>query len=775
MICGLAGAYAQNTNLSGYVEDAQTGERLLGVNLHIPGTTYGTTTNKYGFYSLPIPGNSDTVVVQVSYVGYKMRQDTLLVSRGGQKRNFIIYRRSTQLQEVEVTGQQSKAERVQMSQIDLKPDDIKNIPMLLGEVDVFKSIQLLPGVQSGNEGTTGLYVRGGSPDQNLILLDGVPVYNASHLFGFFSVFNADAIKNVSLTKGGFPARYGGRLSSVLEIDMKEGNTKEFHGEGAVGIIASRLTLEGPIVKDKTSFMISGRRTYADLLFRPFFPSGIDGGYYFFDLNAKVNHRFSDKDRLFLSYYTGVDRFFSQQEFDNPTPVGPSGQAESYFEANLRWGNHTGALRWNHLFNDKLFSNLTATFTQYRLGIGAEQEFVTSSGDEIFNAIEYFSLIRDYGLRYDLEHNIHRDHKLRYGLNYTHHTFRPGAVQVEQKVYNNNIDSLLELSETVRTHDLFAYVEDQWQISPRLKANTGLHYALYHTGNATYQSLQPRLSARYLLRDNWSLKASYAQMSQFIHLLSNTGLGLPTDLWVSSTEKVKPQQSRQVALGSSYSLDGGDYEISLEGYYKWMENLIAYKPGASFLSNRDWQENVETDGQGAAYGIEFLFRKNSGKTTGWIGYTLAWSNRQFSNLNKGEPFPYRYDRRHDVSIVLNHRFSEHFDLGLTWVYGSGNTFTAPIANVRLQNPLNSPFSDPRTSVYTSRNGLRMPAYHRLDIGLNWHKKTSWGERTWSVSVYNAYSRQNPYFIYVGRGPTGQKSLRQVSLFPIIPSVSYSFKF
>ncbi len=755
----------QNLSVSGYVQDEYSQERLIGVNLYIQGKSIGTSTNTFGFYSLSLPPGDYNLVA--SFIGYESQVFPIKLDQENLKLDIELKESQTQLSEVTVTAQEAEVNRVQMSEIQLSVAEIKKIPAFLGEVDIIRAIQLLPGVQSGNEGTTGFYVRGGSPDQNLILLDGVPVYNASHLFGFFSVFNADAIKNVSLTKGGFPARFGGRLSSVLEIDMKEGNLREFKGEGSLGLISSKLTLEGPIWKEKTSFMISGRRTYYDLLARPFIPDGTEFGYYFADLNAKINHIFSRKDRLYLSYYTGIDDFGVRQEYDNSF-----GGSEGYDESKLNWGNHTAALRWNHLFSDKLFSNLTATFTQYKFSIGFENSFQNGGNLENYG-FEYFSLIRDYGLRYDLEYSLNNKHSLKYGASYTFHTFKPGVAQIAEEFDGVKIDSILNLSKVIRANDFFAYVEDDYRIDERWRLNYGLHYSAYFTDDdAFYQSLQPRAAVRYLVSDDWSLKGSYALMNQYIHLLSNSGIGLPTDLWVSSTAKVKPQISQQVALGSTHNLGGGKYELSAESYYKVMNNLIEYKEGANFIGSTDWQNTVETDGRGEAYGIELLLRKKRGKTTGWIGYTLAKSTRQFANLNNGEEFPYRYDRRHDISVVINHQFSKRFDLGLTWIYGTGNSFTAPVARINL--PSANGFNEVYDR-YSDRNSLKMPAYHRLDLGFNWHYKTNWGEASWNVSVYNAYSRQNPFFLYLSNDYLGNRTVNQVSLFPIIPSISYQFKF
>jgi hypothetical protein len=765
--------YAKSITISGFIEDASSKERLIGVNVFVPGTTLGTSTNTYGFYSLTVDLPDDTITIAVSYLGFNTQRFELYNGKN-HKLDVALKISSEELDEAVVTAEEMQAEKVEMSTFKLTAKEIKQIPAFLGEVDVIRALQLLPGVQSGGEGSTGFYVRGGSPDQNLILLDGVPVYNASHLFGFFSVFNADAIKNVQLTKGGFPARFSGRLSSVLEIDLKEGNMKEFHGEGSVGLIASRFTLEGPLIKDKTSFIVSGRRTYYDLLVRPFLPSGTDAGYYFQDLNAKINHNISRKDRVYVSFYTGIDKFFASQK-----DVFSDG-SEDEFSTFIKWGNYTGSARWNHLFSDKLFGNLTTSYTQYRFAVGAEERSNFNGQEENFG-FEFSSLIRDYGVRYDMDYVLNANHTFKFGANYTYHIFKPGVAQIQSDFSGERVDSLLNLSTPIYSNEIVTYVEDDWKINDKLRVNYGLNYSIYAVGNTTYNSLQPRFSGRYLLRDDWSVKASYAYMNQFIHLLSNNGIGLPTDLWVSSTDRVKPQRSQQIALGTTRNIKGNMYEVSVETYYKWMNNLIAYQDGASYLSTTDWQNTVETDGDGQAYGAEFLVRKNKGKFTGWVGYTLAWTTRQFENINDGERYPYKYDRRHDISVVTNYKFSDRFDLGVVWVYGTGNTFTAPLSNYLLQDVFgpNSGSGVEPVERFSSRNGLRLPAYHRLDVGFNFHKPTKWGESTWSISAYNAYNRQNPFFLYINQNfdsnGNSSKTVNQVSLFPIIPSISYSFKF
>ena len=770
---------AQKFTISGYIKDAANGENLIGANVWDKRSEQGASANPYGFFSLTLPQDSVTLIT--SYVGYALQintfyldQDTLI--------NFELQDDAV-LEEIVISA--AEAERIQevtrMSSISVPLEQIKNLPALLGEVDVLKTLQLLPGVQSGNEGTSGLYVRGGGPDQNLILLDGVPVYNASHLFGFFSVFNADAINHVELIKGGFPARYGGRLSSVIDISMKEGNMKEFHGEGSIGLVASKLTLEGPIVNDKTSFIVSGRRTYIDLLARPIIRAQTEGdetvGYYFYDLNAKLNHRFSDRDRLYLSAYLGDDRFYTRyrSKYENQLGI----PLENEDEAGLNWGNLTSALRWNHAYNPKLFSNLTLTYSRYRFNIFQEyrnedydfeqQEIIVDQG-----LSRYISGIEDLGAKIDYDFIPSPRHSIRFGVGAIHHTFRPGALnlQFENDFNQEALDTLLGSQET-RAVELSAYAEDDFEINDRLKVNAGLHMSAFLVGDENYVSIQPRIAARYLVNDELSVKASCVQMAQFIHLLTNSGIGLPTDLWVPATEQIRPQRAFQAALGLAKSWKG-QYEVSLEGYYKEMYNLIEYKEGASFIDvNQDWQTKVAV-GDGRSYGAELLVQKKKGRTTGWLGYTLSWTNRQFEELNFGRRFPYKYDRRHDLGVAVVHEWKENIDLSASWVYGTGNAISLPTAVYRSAE--SGSFSQDNVYYYGDRNSYRMRAFHRLDASISFKKEKRWGERTWVLGVYNAYSRRNPFYIYLYEGFNQEESsFRQVSLFPIIPSFSYRFKF
>jgi hypothetical protein len=771
--------------ISGYVRDRATGENLIGVAVVQAGTGQGTATNTYGFYSLTVPtAGLDSVRLVANYLGYE-RQRWAAPATGSATHDFRLLAATNEIASVEVVGDRQADNHgprsTRMGTINVPIAQIKSLPKLMGETDVLKVLQLLPGVQSGGEGTSGLYVRGGSPDQNLILLDGTPVYNASHLFGFFSVFNADALNNVELIKGGFPARYGGRLSSVLDISMKEGNAQELHGEGAISLIASRLTLEGPIKKDVASFIVSARRTYLDVVARPFIQQQLkkEGqagslGYYFYDLNAKLNWRVSSRDRLYLSAYRGYDKFSAVLRDADEDPNDYRRSTSS-----LGWGNLTGALRWNHVLNDKLFLNTHLTYSQYQFDVGQASEFhsvVQGQPENDNNALRYLSNIQDWTLKTDFDYVPSPDHYLRFGGQLIRHAFRPGAA-----VQNDNIGDIASTSVSgSRTlgSESALYVEDDYRLSPRLKVNAGLRLSSFYVDSKLYPSLEPRLAMRYMLTDEWALKASYARTTQYIHLLTNSGIGLPTDLWVPATAQVRPQVAHQVSLGAARTLHhwGEAFEFSFEAYYKPMRNLVEYREGASFLNTTDgeWQSKI-TSGQGWAYGGELFLQKKTGRTTGWLGYTLAWSNRHFPELNQGRIFPYKYDRRHDISLVVIHKFSPTLTLSGTWVYGTGNATT--LSSGRYQLGPGQIFDD-----YGDRNSYRMAAYHRFDLDLSKTKKKRWGEIINSLSIYNVYSRQNPYYIYyeaslINYNGTVNKpaSYRQVSLFPIIPSVSKTFKF
>lgn len=774
---------AQKHTISGFVKEEKSGELLIGSNVFDKITYNGVASNVYGFYSLTL--KDGPVIIEAKYVGYgsksfafELTKDTTI--------NFNLTP-SNMLKEVVVEASQAEKiqESSQMSAMTIPIKTIEKLPMLMGERDVMKALQLLPGVQSGSEGSSGLYVRGGGPDQNLILLDGVPVYNASHLFGFFSVFNNDAINSVELIKGGFPAQYGGRLSSVIDIRMKEGHAKEFHAKGSVGIISSKLTLEGPIIKDKVSFMVSARRTYFDLLARPFIKlsfqnSGGDGmfGYYFYDVNGKVNIKLSEKDRIYLSSYFGDDNLFLRQsfsyrDFDNKEIINEN-------RYGLSWGNRINAFRYNRVITNKLFLNLTATYSKYHFSI--DQFYKQSSNPTDTNyqeqyGFDYTSGIYDWSGRLDFDYQPNTNHTIKFGTGDIYHSFVPGNVHYNASTRGKIIADTTFGATNIYSHEFFIYAQDDFKIGSRFKANIGIHYSGFIGSNDLYSSIQPRISARYLISELLSVKASYAEMQQYIHLLSNSTVGLPTDIWLPSTKSLKPEYSRQAAAGFAYTFRE-KLEISLEGYYKRMNGVIEYKDGAQvFNLGQDWENAIER-GVGWSYGAELFVQKKVGKTTGWFGYTLSWTNRQFDNLNNGKPFAYRYDRRHDISIVITHNINDHIDIAGTWVYGTGNAITLPLESYPVAPSL-APWSN-EIKYFENRNGYRMAPYHRLDFGINFHKKLKRYTRTWSFGTYNTYNRQNPFFLnfenkYVPGSNVVQKVLMQYSIFPIIPYITMSFEF
>ncbi len=768
----------QRFTLSGYIEDAASGEKLIGANVYETSTGSGTVSNLYGFYSITLP--QGTYTLAFSYIGYQTQYfevdlfDHISLS--------VKLPEGSQMETVDVVAERQIRfeERTQMSQISIPVRQIKQLPAFMGETDVLKALQLLPGVQSGNEGSSGLFVRGGSPDQNLILLDGVPVYNVSHLFGFFSVFNADALKSVTLTKGGFPARYGGRLSSVLEINMKEGNLHEIKGEGSIGLVSSRLTLEGPIIKERASFIVSGRRTYIDVLTRPFIAWNQRGShekltpqYYFYDLNAKLNYIVNDRHRLFLSAYTGDDRFSARVRSDDP-------DTDDYFKLNagLDWGNITSAFRWNYLWNPRLFSNVTLTYSRYRFNTGTEIEEVyrihETEVKERFLSY-YRSGINDWAAKVDFDFIPSPNHYVKFGAYAIHHSFNPGALQFELDFQDIDFDTLLRYDQT-RAWEFAAFIEDDFKIGERIKTNIGIHASGFLVEDQPYWSVQPRLAVNFMLNHGYALKASFATMTQYIHMLTNEGIGLPTDLWVPSTARISPQQSWQVAAGVARTFGDG-YEVSIEGYYKQMHNILSYSEGAGFLSiTESWQDKVE-QGKGEAYGAEFFVQKKTGKTTGWIGYTLSWSNRQFDNINSGKWYPFKYDRRHDIAIAVIRELNDRHTLSATWVFGTGNAISLPLATFSAIPYEFGEFFIPEIEVYGDKNAFRMRSYHRFDISLERKRLPGrWLQQSWSFGVYNLYSRKNPFFVYRQRDrQTGKNEFVQVSLFPLIPSISWNFNF
>lgn len=790
----------QNITISGYLYEKGSLESLPGGLIYEPVSQKSTTTNTYGFYSLTVPYREGMFLV---FNSFGFVNDTLWVKVSEDIEYDAHLSKITMLEAVNITAEKLNTEQVKMSSIKLSTKEIQSVPMLFGEKDVFKTLLLLPGVQSASEGTSGIYVRGGGPDQNLIILDEATIYNASHLLGFFSVFNGDAIKSVELVKGGFPARYGGRLSSVIDINMKDGNKESYHCEGGVGLISSNVMVEGPIIKDKASFMLSGRTTYLDLFLVPIMKLATQGtstGYYFFDLNGKFNFNLGKKDKLYFSAYFGQDKFHLS-ETEN---YGAGGGYDKY-KMGLFWQNATATARWNHLFTNKVFSNMSFVFSDYTMNtyLGYKYFYGVNNPDNENFSSDFKSGIRDYTLKYDVTYQPNASHHLLAGAAVTYHEARPNAITMKADTLT------MRNVEKTRGLEYALYVEDEINIRNRFRLNPGVRLVAFSVPHKTWFSPEPRLSMSFNILSNLALKASYAMMSQNMILLSTSTIGLPTDLWVPVTDSIRPQRSQQVAFGIHYDLKKPRLSFSLEGYYKKMDHILAYKEGSSYFTNmlndimdesmpgnfqKTWTDNV-TSGKGWSYGVEFLVRKEFGKFTGWAGYTLSWTKQQFDELNFGEPFFARYDRRHDVSIVLMYSPVSWVNLSLSWVFATGNAVTLPTSiypseylDEYLDN-MGSTEDEPYyfydyIENYGKKNDFRMKPFHHLDIGVQFikpHKKNK-GQSIFEISIYNLYNHHNPFFYFTTQEPRYTENgveivnkIQQISIFPIIPTFTYHFKF
>ncbi len=781
LLLGLFNApFAQNSNLSnrytlnGYIRDSLSGESIIGANISINDQSKGVASNQYGFYSITL--DKGVYTISISHVSY-LGKSLVITLDSNRSTNIELVSKSSLINEVRVYSRRRDAnvKNAQMGKIDLSMNQIRNIPAFMGEIDLLKALQLLPGVRNAGEGNAGFYVRGGGPDQNLIILDDAVVYNPGHLFGFFSVFNADAIKNVSLIKGGMPAQYGGRLSSVVDVVMKDGNMNKLQVEGGIGVIASRFSIQGPLKKNKASFIISARRTYADALAKPFIKkssSFYGSGYFFYDLNAKVNYRFSERDRLYLSGYFGRDVF----DFAN---------SKRSFKTKIPWGNSTATLRWNHVFNRRLFANTTAVYNDYKFKFSATQENFE---------IGLFSGIKDGTLKTDLDYYPLPDHKLKFGGLVTYHKFIPNVASGREDsiVFKPNNESIKYAAETA------LYLQDDWEPGEKWKINYGIRYSSFTqigpytryirdaNGNKqdsivyqsfkpvkSYSGLEPRITIRYAINDETSVKASVSHNYQYIHLVSNSGNTLPTDLWVPSTYIVRPQVSWLYATGLFKNFADNKYETSLEFYYKSMKDQLDYREG--YTPSLADPEGEFVFGKGWSYGAELFMNKLKGRWTGWVGYTLSWTWRKFPQLNDGEKFPTRYDRRHDMAVVINYERFKKWKFGTVFIYGTGNAITLPERFYFIGGVL--------TQEYSKLNQYRMKAYHRLDLSATYTpvpKKQRNVSSNWVFSIYNVYSHLNPYFIYFdqqGSAASGtlEVKARQVSLFPIIPAATWNFRF
>ncbi len=772
--------------IKGYVLDQQSKEALIQANVYEPDLLLGTMSNNFGFYSISFP--EGFVHLSSSYVGYKnahhyinLQNDTTI---------FFLMEPKDELEEVAVVGDRvpGSVKSTRTGTIDVPIEQIKKVPVYLGEVDVVKSIQLLPGIQSGGEGFSELYVRGGGPDQNLVLMDDVPIYNASHLLGFFSIFNADAVNNVRVIKGGFPARYGGRLSSVVDIRMYDGNNESFKGVASVGLLSSKLAVEGPLIKDKSSFSASLRRTYFDVLTSMWQLNEADKSrYYFYDFNTKLNYKLSERDRLYFSAYLGKDQYgisYNEQYIPVESDVTKSQPQtrKTYDESDIGWRNHVGALRWNRIFGNKVFANTTLTYSDYRFYINQTLNYLTdgswSSGSQ-----NYYSGIRDLSAKIDVDYIPSPKHYVRIGGSAINHTFYPGIdVELRELAGGAPVDTTFGGNEMYRSEFRF-YVEDDFHLFPRLKMNVGGHFSLFQTeSNKYYWSAEPRVSARFLIKDNFSVKLAYSQMTQYMHLLRTATVAMPTDLWLPVSDNIAPMRAEQSALGFEYEIGKG-FNVSLEFYYKKLDDILAYKETTGYFDfASDWQSKL-TSGSGESYGFEFLLHRKMGNLSGWFGYTYSKSTNQFEELNNGLAFPANYDRTHDVSIYATYKFSKKVDMGATWTFGTGNPITLPETKYYApQLPTDqSGTKKSYNQLINQRNGYRMPNFHRLDIGFNFRKEKQWGSRLWSVGLMNSYGRQNPFFLYFADSENEQtgeteRSLKQFSLFPIpIPYVRYTVKF
>lgn len=769
--------------VSGYVRDRQNGEDLTGATVYSSLHDIGAITNNYGFYSLSFD-SGQTVNLTYSFVGYKTVRKRVVIDSNVHVNIDISY----EIQEEGVDVEAEKVDKIQeqssMSNIKLPMYQIESVPSLGGEVDVAKVMQLFPGVQSGNEASSGLYVRGGDAGQNLMTVDGVPVYNTSHLFGFFSVFNPSTVKHVELRKGAFPARYGGRSSSVLDIRLKEGNTKRFSGEGAIGLVSSKLQIEGPLWYEQTSFLLSMRRTYVDLLSMPVmayynsldqdvrdenYSSNATLAYYFYDINAKVNHKFSESDRLYFSLYTGNDNLeIGNEELYDGTAV----QYTEKRDREISWGSMNGSLRWNHRYGHKLFSNTILAYTDYKF-VAFDKRFsegvsgLNSYSD--FVRFNYVSGVKDYVVINNWDFVPNNAHLIKFGAEAFNHDFRPGintTSTFHDEASVTNLDSNI-----VNAMEGAIYFEDNVKVNDKIRLNGGFRFSGIMVDGANYFAFEPRLSLRILTGRDWALKSGYARMTQYLHMLSNSTLGMPTDLYVPVTNEVRPQLSDQYTIGLAKTING-EYLFSIESYQKTMKDLITYKEGYDLLTSGDnWEDRVVI-GNGYSKGLEVLLQKKVGVVSGWISYTYSTTTRQFNGLNNGNAFPFENDRRHDFSLVYIKKLSDNWEFSSNLIFGTGNAMNLP--NVRYSG-LGDGKQDYEVYFTDRKNNFRAAPYHRWDVSFKHFRQRRWGTGVMTYSLYNVYNRNNPFYYFYGETDRGARTLKRVGLFPIIPTISWTFKF
>ncbi len=779
LLSGALRALGQQTyTLSGYVLDAESKETLIGAAVYAPELKQGVYTNAHGFFSLTL--NQPISQLSVSYVGYTPRVFSNI--KPTSQSMSIELRSSETLDELVVTAESRQLRAPVAGALEIPVHIIKATPALLGESDLMKALQMTPGVQSGTDGSAGIHVRGGGPDENLIILDGVPVYNVDHLFGFFSVFTPEAVKKVDLYKGSFPARYGGRLSSVVDVRTNDGNLQSYHGTLSIGLLSAKAHLEGPIIKDRTSINVSARRSYLDLMIQPFLDEETKGGFYFYDFNAKIQHRLSNRDRLYLSAYKGLDRFHSNFK--------ESSSSSSYnSKGSFDWGNTLLNLRWNHIFSDKLYADWTASYTRYHFDIATHYKEYERGRLVSDTHASYHSGIRDLASHLNLHYIISPQWEMRFGAEYIHHRFEPEAYGYnatgEDRPSDEAIAALKRGNRTIPAHDAAVYIESKRHLGKRWLVNIGLRGALFAVDGKSYLSVQPRMDVDYKVCDQLSVQLAFAHMSQNVHLLTSA-MTLPTDLWVPTTGHIKPMTSDQLSLGAKLNLGKG-WSLTGDLYYKQMANILEYKDGASFIGNSlSWESKVEM-GKGRAYGLELMLMKQMGRTTGWLGYALSRSERRFPDgtINGGRWFPYKYDRRHSLNLVISHQVSRRIDLSASWEMYTGGTMTVGVERQHIAVPDGD--SEGSLGYYGSsiatyipeRNNYRLPITHRLNASINFNRFHKNGARSiWNISVFNLYNAKNPSFILPGAAwdSNGESHrLTKFTLLPLIPSVSYTYKF
>ncbi len=770
-LCTQIAISAQNLTLSGYVTD-ESGEGIPSATVYDSLSKRGVLTNNYGFYSLALAMGE--VHLRISSVGFVQR-DTVFTLRA----NTILSPRMKTQTLAEVVIKENRYQNInKIGVITLPLAQIKRVPAIGGETDIIKALGLTPGVSNGTEGSAGLFVRGGTPDQNLILLDEAIVYNPTHIFGLLSVFNTDAVKNVELIKGGFPARYGGRLSSVLDISMREGSLEKKKTEFGIGIISSRLLLERPLVKNKLSMMLSARSAYLDLLLLPVNIIGNSGGYRsevgfrMYDINAKLHYKINEKNSLFLSFYTGSDKLTNVE--GNPLTLNVS---------NYGWGNSTLSLRHNATVSPKLFWRNMITWSKFQYRVrGFDEDKARKTETEFKN----ISGLQDLNIKTAIDYYPHQNHQIKAGLDYTLHYFNPQSrILTSTDTSNTQINDRQNIFAT----ELSAFVEDEWKIISRLRLNAGFRFNVYNVGGKSYLSPEPRLALAYDLGNSWTIKGAYTRMQQNIHLLVNSGLGYQNDIWVPSTEGVSPQKSQQFSLGIFKTFTDWGVDASLEIYRKQMTDLIDTKEGTNIVTDlNSWERAIEVSGVGESRGIEFFLHKKEGKFNGFLSYTLAETTRQFDNINNGQVYPFRYDNRHNFALTLSYQLSKKWDFSGTFVFKTGDAITVPIYSVQRQpddSNINGEAAEYSLWIYSTRNGYRLPNYHRADIAFNRVSYTKKGrQKKWSFSVFNLYNRANVAYVQVVNDPiyvenrlTGYSPrLKAKSLFGfIIPSFSFSKSF